>query len=153
MSRAVLAIGVVLSLGAPASRACISASEADRRQEIGDDLALQARMVRRLATDADTVLIAFALKPDGRDRILFRIDKILKGNMPASGRVSYRWHPGVAVTCLASVAFLNVNPREGQSYILYAENRQLLRAGNVVRYGLDISLQEEIERGTEGHDL
>src|SRR5262245_30465263 len=153
MSRIALIVGVAMSLLASTSLACIFASEADRRQEVAEDIAVQRNMVRHLAIEADTILIAFAMKPDGRDRILFRIDRTLKGTIIPSQRASYAWRAGVGTTCFASEAFLNINPWEGQTYILYAKDGQLLRAGDIKRYGLDISLEEEITLVTAARDI
>ena len=143
--------------------ACIVEDDPESdRQKFAADLNLQAQMVRSLAAQADTILIALAVEETvrwRRVRVVFRINRVLKGQIPASGEVSYTTLPGVVPLCPgnASQTFLNTNAGEGETYILYSRKGELLRAGNIARHALpsrpahrsssrqDISLEEEIK--------
>ncbi len=137
----------VLSM-APPSIACIVASEADYAAELVRDRAAQAELVTPLAKQADTILIAKALREvdEARWTTEFVVLEALKGNLKIAERKVYQASSSVPpIDCTPGVdLFRNTLTLTGQDYLLYVKNGKLLRAAAIKRRGANLSLNDEL---------
>jgi hypothetical protein len=139
-------VGLAFLLKMSVASACIYADEADMAKAADADRVLQGDLVRQLAAQADAIMFATATSEKTTSRsVTFRINQMLKGPMPASREATYVWTPGRGALCHPSEAFFNTGASVDETYILYASKGRLLRAGNVVRYGTDITTGDEVE--------
>ena len=139
----------VLSL-APPSIACIVASEADYAAELARDREAQAKLVTPLAQQADTVLIAKALREIDEVRWIteFVVLEVLKGNLRIAERKAYQASLSAGgIDCTPGVdLFRNTITESGQDYLLYVKKGKLLRAAKIKRReGNALPLNDELE--------
>jgi hypothetical protein len=138
----------VLSMGP--SMACIVASEADHAAELARDRAAQAKLVTPLAQQADTILIAKALREvdEVRWTTEFVVLEVFKGSLKIAQREVYQAAQSVAgIDCTPGVdLFRNTITLTGQDYLLYVKKGKLLRAAKIKRReGNSLSLNDELE--------
>ena len=142
--------GIAVLSMAPPSIACIVASEADHAAELARDRAAQAKLVAPLAQQADTILIAKALREVDEVRWIteFVVLEVLKGNLRIAERKTYQASQSVGgIDCTPGVElFRNTLTLSGQDYLLYVKKGKLLRAIAIKhREGNALSLNDELD--------
>lgn len=149
-----VAATVVLSLLYAATvNACIFGSDEDLAETMRQDRIKQLHMAADLARQADTIIIAKAIG-ETFGKTAFKIQEIIKISRRSRGRtfwavgdeIGFRRTSGdIGIVCVPSQAFLNRGSLIGHEYILYAKDGVLLRAGNTMRYGPEITVSAEVQ--------
>lgn len=141
MIRLLAAAAILLAITQPAS-ACGSLPADEHQSAVARDLRYQSELARKLASEADTVIVAEVLsEPAGRAEI--QVLKLIKGStgprlttIPSLNLV--------AIGCWPSAQFRNISLRSGEQYLFYLSSGMVLRAGSVSRQPEDIPLDQEV---------
>lgn len=134
------------------SRACGWLPPAEQAQRDAADLQKQRLLVREIAVEADSIVVArathVAVVPSGDANLQegtviakFTVRETLKGaEHPGVKLTSYS---SLSVGCYPSVSFRNIRLDPGTSYVVYAKRGDILRAAPLKRTRGYISFRQE----------